>query len=108
MAYSPTMEIDSILYAALNSELMTYDMHSDPYVFDLINNPNKFRNATKKFEEAYFKKNTYCFRELKTLVAKHKTTAAELGASVADWCLQQCIARFYKQVDKVIHNVNKT
>jgi hypothetical protein len=104
MAYSPTVETESILYTALNSELMTYDMHSDPYIFDLVNSPHKYRNATQKFEEAYFKKDTYCFRELKTLVAKHRTTAAELGASVADWCLQQCLARFHKQVNTIIHN----
>ncbi|KAF2446838.1 P-loop containing nucleoside triphosphate hydrolase protein [Karstenula rhodostoma CBS 690.94] len=98
MSYSPTVDMDSPLYAELNSQLMSYDLRSDPYVLDLLNNPNKYHNSTKKLEEATFKQATYCFKELKTLVDKHKTTAAELGVSVADWCLQQCIARFTKQI----------
>ncbi|KAJ4356124.1 Dicer-like protein 2 [Didymosphaeria variabile] len=50
------------------------------------------------FEETIFKKNTYCYKELKALVDKYEATAAELGATVADWCLQQCIAQLHKQI----------
>ncbi|KAL5455737.1 hypothetical protein PMIN06_004266 [Paraphaeosphaeria minitans] len=97
VSYAPTVEMDSPMFAELISQLLNYDIHSDPYVLDLVNNPNKHHNASKKLEDAYFKHTTYSLNELKTLVAKHKTTTAELGPSVADWCLQQAIARFRKR-----------
>lgn len=79
---------------------MNYDMSNDPYVVDLVNNPMKYRNSEKRIQDAYFKHDTYCYRELKTLVSKYKDTAAELGSSVADWCLYQCIAQFQTQVSQ--------
>lgn len=98
MSYSFTVDMVSPLYKELSSQLMTYDMHSDPYVLDLVKNSSRYKNVTKKLQDAYFKQATYCFNELKTLVAKYKATAAELGVSVADWSLQQCIARYQKRV----------
>ncbi|KAL1606833.1 Dicer-like protein 2 [Paraconiothyrium brasiliense] len=96
--YSPVVEGKSLLQAALKLQLMTYDMRSDPYLLQLVNNPSKSRKLTKKLEEAIFKKDTYCYNELKSLAIKYEATAAELGPSVADWCLQQCIAQFHKQI----------
>jgi hypothetical protein len=98
MNYALNYDMDSPLYAALSLQLMNYDMYSDPYILGLRNNPHMYQNAEGKLQHAFFKHSTYSYEELKTLKAKYEATAAELGASVADWCLQQCIARFRKHV----------
>ncbi|KAK7189216.1 dicer-like protein 2 [Paraphaeosphaeria sporulosa] len=103
ISYAPTVEMVSPIFAELSSQLMNYDIHSDPYVLDLLDNPIKYHNAKKKLEYAYFKHETYSFNELKTLKTKYEATAAELGPSVADWWLQQSIARFRKR-SREIHS----
>lgn len=96
--YTSNYDTTSPLFVALNLQLLNYDMYSDPYVLDLRNNPHKYHNAEQLLHSALIKHSTYTYEELKTLVTKHKATTAELGVSVADWCLQQCIARFRKHV----------
>ena len=96
--FPPTQFRRSVLFTALELVVQNYDISKDPYVMDLVSNSDRYHNFTKKLEEACCKNNTYCLRELQTLVSKYKATAEELGSSVADWCLRQCIAQFQKQV----------
>lgn len=88
----------SSLHACLEQLVTSYDIRKDPYIVELVTNSNNYHNVARKIEEAYINGNTYCLKELKSLVAKYEATANELGPCVADWCLQQCIAQFRKLV----------
>lgn len=96
--YAPTPEAYSLVYTALKLVVSTYDISKDPYVLDLVVNSTRHHNALKKLEEVCVKRNTYCLTELKSLLTKYEATAAELGPSVADWCLRQSVLHFQKLV----------
>ena len=78
--------------------MSTYDISKDPYVVDLVTRASRHHDVLKELEETCVKWNTYCLTELKTLLAKYEATAAELGSSVADWCLKQSLLQFQKLV----------
>lgn len=82
--------------------MTNYDFGNDPYVIDLICRSSNYHSVEKKIQEAYLKRNTYCYRELASLRTKYEQTAEELGFSVADWWLMQSIAQYQKQVSVLV------
>lgn len=96
--YSPVVAEGSPLHTALKLLVTNYDFSKDPYVLDLVYNSSNHDNVGKKIEAAYLERKTYCSKELKSLLSKYESTAKELGVSVADWCLTQCIAQYQNQV----------
>lgn len=99
--YTPVVAEGSPLHTALKLLVTNYDFSTDPYILDLVHNYSNHHNVGKKIEAAYLESNTYCFKELKSLLSKYESTAKELGVSVADWCLIQCIAQYEKQVSSL-------
>jgi hypothetical protein len=99
--YSPVVADGSPLQTALKLLVTNYDFSKDPYILDLVYNSSNHHNVGKKIEAVYLERNTYCFKELKSLLTKYESTAKELGVSVADWCLTQCIAQYQNQVSSL-------
>jgi hypothetical protein len=84
----------SIVY--LQSEFTNYDLGTDPYVVGLLAKQNEGCNVSKQLEKVFKSRDTYCYQQLKSLSTKASDMTQELGPSVADWYLNQCITRFDK------------
>ncbi|KAF2689197.1 P-loop containing nucleoside triphosphate hydrolase protein [Lentithecium fluviatile CBS 122367] len=88
----------SPLLAALQAEVYNYDLKTDPYVADLLAKQREGYNVLRKLDKVLTKHDTYCYQQLKTLHNKSKDMAEELGTSVSEWYVWQCVEQFDKMI----------
>ncbi|KAH7090455.1 dicer-like protein 2 [Paraphoma chrysanthemicola] len=82
----------------LQNALRSYDLRRDPYVVDLINQQQQGHDVSMKVSRVFVSGKTYCRDQLKSLVAKAEAIADELGVSVMEWYVRQCIAQYQDMV----------
>lgn len=96
--YSPVVSSPSPWFAFLTAELRNYDMMRDPYIVSLLAQQQRGHDTSRQLQKAFMNNNTYCFQQLKTLVARSNAMMEELGPSVTDWYIQRCVSLFEQMV----------
>ena len=75
-----------------------YDFKQDPYVNHLLERQRQGYDCSRQLQEFAEKHDTYCYDQLKSLYIKVNDMVAELGASLTDWYLCQCISRYNSMI----------
>ncbi len=88
----------SLLFLALEDAYSSYELRTDPYIVDLVNQRRNGFDVTTKLQKVFASGKTYCNEQLKMLVSKAKKMSEELGNSVMEWYLDQCMRKFMKMV----------
>jgi ERCC4-related helicase len=88
----------SMLLLYLENAFATYDLMADPYVLELQRQRQEGHDISTQSQKVVLSGKTYCKDQLKTLLAKAKAMAEELGVSPMEWYVHQCILAFEKSV----------
>ncbi|KAL7773560.1 hypothetical protein CFE70_003525 [Pyrenophora teres f. teres 0-1] len=84
----------SQLLLALQDAYQTYDLQKDPYLIALLDQHSKGYDVSRQLDRLWSSRKTYCYDQLKQLKNKAEAMADELGTSVMEFYLRQCIATF--------------
>lgn len=68
-----------------------YDIANDPYMLSL-----QKKHEFMQWQKLYISRKTYCVEQLKYLVLRTRDMSDELGLSVTEWYLHQCVTQFKK------------
>jgi ERCC4-related helicase len=82
----------------LQQALESYDLAHDPYVLELLKQRDQGYDVSRQIQKVYVGGKTYCREQLRSLVAKVEATLEELGPSIMEWYLSQCLTKFEKMV----------
>ncbi|KAF2190815.1 P-loop containing nucleoside triphosphate hydrolase protein [Zopfia rhizophila CBS 207.26] len=94
----------SHLLAPLQQAYDNYNLMKDPYVIDLFAKKCQGHEIySDELDNVFVSGETYCRKQLRSLVEKGKAMLDELGASAADWYLRQCIAQYEKLIRNSHH-----
>ncbi|KAI0591579.1 Dicer-dimer multi-domain protein [Pyrenophora tritici-repentis] len=93
---SPAGTHYSQLLLALQEAYETYNLQRDPYVIALLDQHSKGYDVSRQLNKLWSSRKTYCYDQLKQLKNKAEAMADELGTSVMEGYLRQCIATFEK------------
>lgn len=88
----------SMLLLSLENAFASYDVMADPYVLELLRQQQEGHDISRQFQKVMLSGKTYCKDQLKTLAAKARAMAEELGVSPMEWYVHQCISAFEKAV----------
>jgi ERCC4-related helicase len=97
-----TKDFQCEILSSLQHTLIDYDIEQDPYVLQLLQQRQRGDDVSKAMQKVFVSGNTYCRNQLASLVTKAEATSQELGTSVMEWYLYQCIAQF----DRMVHMSN--
>ena len=86
------MQENSSLCLALAHAVNSYDLSTDPWVEYLVDLGDQ--RSQRKLEEQVMKPDTYCYKQLKLLHQRTAHLQDQLGISMAEWYVSQCIQRF--------------
>jgi ERCC4-related helicase len=88
----------SMLLLYLENAFTTYDLMADPSVLELQRQRREGHDISTQLQKVVLSGKTYCKDQLKTLIAKAKAMAEELGVSPMEWYVRHCILAFEKLV----------
>ncbi|RMZ74207.1 dicer 2 [Pyrenophora seminiperda CCB06] len=84
----------SELLLALQNAYHTYNLQTDPYVIALLDQHSNGYDVSRQLNKLWNSQKTYCYDQLKQLKNKAEAMAEELGTSVMECYLRQCISMF--------------
>ena len=86
----------SSISRALAHAVDSYDLSTDPYAIDLVENGDE--NSDRQLTTLLMKPKTYCYKQLKSLHPRANAILDHLGASAADWYICECIRQYNEYV----------
>ncbi|EUC48275.1 hypothetical protein COCMIDRAFT_2887 [Bipolaris oryzae ATCC 44560] len=90
----PSTGSPSALLLALKNAYVNYDLMEDPYVIALLEQQRNGCNVSRQLQKLWDSRKTYCYDQLKQLVSKAEAMAQELGNSVMEHYVHQCVNDF--------------
>lgn len=86
------------LFDALHKLASDYDLMSDPRVLDLLRQQTD-GHCSNELKAVLMSRNTYCSKQLKSLVNRTVAMRNELGSSPTYWYIYHCISK-YEQMNR--------